>query len=173
MWKQFLCSLASVHRVWLQVVCDLWQEKIWWLVKYISVCHWHKSKKESLLSAVPLLGLSPKDRYCYTYMPSGLKPDEIGFCRIRRLVGSCRDEPGRFREPDWNAASKQETQSHRVTHQLEYLAIWTIRTFSAPRNQRIHRGNYNTLWVLVMRLTLLVPLSWYTKCQWFEPLLIF
>ena len=38
-------------------------------------------------------------------MPSGLKPDEIGFCRIRRLLGSCREEPGRFRDPDWNGAS--------------------------------------------------------------------
>lgn len=43
-------------------------------------------------------------------MPSGLKPDEIGFCRIRRLLGSCREEPGRFRDPDWNGASKQETE---------------------------------------------------------------
>lgn len=43
-------------------------------------------------------------------MPSGLKPEEIGFWRIRRLLGSCRDEPGRFRDPDWNGASRQETK---------------------------------------------------------------
>lgn len=41
-------------------------------------------------------------------MPSGLKPDDKGFCRIRRLLGSCLDEPGRFNDPDWNVGSAQE-----------------------------------------------------------------
>lgn len=81
-----------------------------------SVHHWHKSKQEFFLFLVPLLGLSPKDRECYTYMPSGLKPDEIGFCRIRRLLGSCRDEPGRFRDPDWKGASKQETKKSHLMY---------------------------------------------------------
>lgn len=34
---QILCSLASVQRVWLQVVCNLGQKKIRWLVKQ-SLC---------------------------------------------------------------------------------------------------------------------------------------
>lgn len=41
-------------------------------------------------------------------MPSGLKPDDRGFCRIRRLLGSCLDEPGRFSDPDWKAGSAWE-----------------------------------------------------------------
>lgn len=41
-------------------------------------------------------------------MPSGLKPDDRGFCRIRRLLGSCLDEPGRFSDPDWKVGSAWE-----------------------------------------------------------------
>lgn len=56
-------------------------------------------------------------------MPSGLKPDEIGFCRIRRLLGSCREEPGRFRDPDWNGVSTQKTKKAILwTQQLEGLS---------------------------------------------------
>lgn len=81
------------------------EKKIQWLVKYI-LCSSLAQIKERIFTVVgTFIGLSPKDTERYTYMPSGLKPDEIGFCRIRRLLGSCRDEPGRFRDPDWKGAS--------------------------------------------------------------------
>lgn len=60
---QFLCSLASVQRVWLQVVCNLGQKKD------TVACETDplfiigtKSRKESSLSLVPLLDLYPEDR---------------------------------------------------------------------------------------------------------------
>lgn len=85
------------------------EKKIQWLVKYI-LCSSLAQIKEGIFTVLgTFLGLSPEGR-CYTYMPSGLKPAEIGFCRIRRLLGSCREEPGRFRDPDWNGASRQKTE---------------------------------------------------------------
>lgn len=70
-------------------------------------------------------------------MPSGLKPDEIGFCRIRRLLGSCRDGPGRFRDPDWKGASTQKTKKTIwCTQQPEVDRTRKTRTFPALKSQR-------------------------------------
>lgn len=101
------------------------RRKIQWLVKYILCSSLAQIKERIFTVLCTFKGLSPTDRYCYTYMPSGLKPDEIGFCRIRRLLGSCREEPGRFRDPDWNGASRQEIkkESFEVLINLEQLAI--------------------------------------------------
>ena len=48
---QILCSLASVQRVWLQVVCNLGQKKIWWLVKQ-SLCSSLAQIKEGIFTVL-------------------------------------------------------------------------------------------------------------------------